>query len=131
MAVSISRSTMRMAWARTLGSRDESGEAQCSPVETLDTTRPASSTFRRRSPTIPVDLNSGQRAQLELRHTLVSSLLLLAACRHSVKPPEIAPVVDVPDAVPMPAPVVTPPAVPDRTPLIASAWPLGSRVQAV
>src|SRR5207237_10327240 len=43
----------------------------------------------------------------------------------------IAPVVDVPDAVPMPAPVVAPPAVLDRTPLIASAWPLGSRVQAV
>src|SRR5205807_3679928 len=80
---------------------------------------------------LPVDPNSGRRAPFEVRRALVSSLLVLAACRHSVKPPEIAPVVDVPDAVPMPAPVVAPPAVLDRTPLIASAWPLGSRVQAV
>src|SRR6266576_2667543 len=49
-AVSISRSTMRTAWARTLGSRAESGEAQCNPVDTLETTRPAFSTFRRSFP---------------------------------------------------------------------------------
>src|SRR6266853_774682 len=40
-AVSISRSTMRTASARTLGSRAESGEAQCNPVDTLETTKPA------------------------------------------------------------------------------------------
>src|SRR5256714_147104 len=66
-----------------------------------------------------------------MRGALVSILLVLAACRHSVKPPDIAPAVDIPDVVPMPAPVVAPPAVPDRTPLIAPDWPLGSRVRAV
>src|SRR2546430_15325221 len=66
-----------------------------------------------------------------MRGALVSSLLVLAACRHSVKPPDIAPAVDIPDVVPMPAPVVAPPAVPDRTPRIAPDWPLGSRVRAV
>src|SRR5436853_4425207 len=80
---------------------------------------------------LPVDPNSGQRAQFEVRRALVSSLLVLAACGHGAKPPEIAPVVEMPDAVPLPAPVVAPPAVPDRTPLIAPEWPLDSRVRAV
>src|SRR5438270_5037246 len=79
----------------------------------------------------PVDPNSGQRAQYEVRRALVSSLLVLAACGHGAKPPEIAPVVEMPDAVPLPAPVVAPPAVPDRAPLIAPEWPLDSRVRAV
>ena len=80
---------------------------------------------------LPVDPNSGQRAQFEVRRALVSSLLVLAACGHGAKPPEIAPVVEMPDAVPLPAPVVAPPAVPDRAPLIAPEWPLDSRVRAV
>src|SRR5438105_232569 len=78
---------------------------------------------------LPVDPNSGQRAQFEVRRALVSSLLVLAACGHGAKPPEIAPVVEMPDAVPLPAPVVAPPAVPDRAPLIAPEWPLDSRVR--
>src|ERR1700722_15596145 len=48
-AVSISRSTILIALARTAGSRDESGVSQCSPVETFDTTSPAFSTLRRSS----------------------------------------------------------------------------------
>src|SRR5579864_1138272 len=40
---------MRIACSRTLGSRAESGDSQCRPVETLDTTRPALSTLRRSS----------------------------------------------------------------------------------
>src|SRR5256886_13871770 len=80
---------------------------------------------------LPVDPNSGQRAQFEVRRALVPSLLVLAACGQGAKPPEIAPVVEMPDAVPLPAPVVAPPAVPDRAPLIAPEWPLDSRVRAV
>src|ERR1043166_6631035 len=44
---------MRVAWARTLGSRAERGEAQCSPLETFDTTSPALSTLRRSSRNSP------------------------------------------------------------------------------
>src|SRR2546428_9744350 len=81
-AVSISRSTMRTARARTLGSRDERGEAQCNPVETLDTTRPASATLRRSSRT-------SLSAVLSWNHGTSpshSSMLSQPACLTSDKP---------------------------------------------
>src|SRR6516165_9347249 len=42
---------MRRACSRVFGSRAESGDSQCRPVETLETTRPALSTLRRRAST--------------------------------------------------------------------------------
>src|SRR5713101_2838740 len=40
---------MRIAWARILGSREDKGVFQWSPVETFETSKPALSTLRRSS----------------------------------------------------------------------------------
>src|SRR5438270_11777164 len=80
---------------------------------------------------LPVDPNSGQRAQFEVRRALASSLLTLAASGHGAKPPEIAPVVEMPAALPLPAPVVAPPAVPARAPPVAPESPADSRIPSV
>ncbi len=86
-------------------------------------------------PKLDVDPNSGQRAQFDMRRSLVVGLLALAACGGGVKPPETNPALP---ATPVP-PAEAAPAAPGahaqpeaaRRPLIASDWPLAQRASAV
>src|ERR671923_864058 len=80
-AVSISRSTMRIARARTAGSRADRGVAQCRPVDTLETTRPASSTFRRSSRTSASAVLSWNQGTSPSHSSMPSKPACFTSCR--------------------------------------------------
>src|SRR6266704_820463 len=91
-------------------------------------------------PKLDVDPNSGQRAQFDMRRSLVVGLLALAGCGGGVKPPETNPALPatpVPPAAaaPLPAPGAPPapgprPGPAAAGPLLAPAWPLTQRASA-